>query len=131
MSEIINGVQVPFLPIGGVEGLKEKPFGPVHQEVPQTPFDQVLAREIEELKFSKHAQKRLESRNIQLSEEDLRSLSQAVQKAESKGANEALVLLRNLAFVVSIKNHTIVTALDGDRMKENVFTNIDSAVIAG
>ncbi|MCX7984339.1 MAG: flagellar protein [Bacteroidetes bacterium] len=130
MAEIINGVQVPFLPIGGIEGLREKPFLPVQQGVPEKTFEEVLAEEIEGLKFSKHAQKRLESRNIHLTEEDLRSLSNAVQKAELKGAQEALVLLRNLAFVVSIKNHTVVTAIDGERLKENVFTNIDSAVIA-
>lgn len=131
MGEIINGVQVPFLPIGGVEGLKEKPFAPVAKGVPEKSFDEILASELQELKFSKHAQQRLESRNITLSEEDVKNLTQAVQKAESKGANEALVLLRNLAFVVSIQNHTVITAIEGERLKDNVFTNIDSAVIAG
>jgi flagellar operon protein len=131
MGEIINGVQVPFLPVGGVEGLKEKPFAPLQRGMPEKSFEEILTEEIEELKFSKHAQQRLESQNINLSNEDLQNIAQAVHKAESKGANEALVLLRDLAFVVSVKNHTIVTAIDSERMKENVFTNIDSAVIAG
>ncbi|HOV99664.1 MAG: flagellar protein [Bacteroidetes bacterium] len=131
MGEIINGVQVPFLPVGGVEGLKEKPFTPLQRGIPEKSFEEILTEEIEELKFSKHAQQRLESQNINLSNEDLQNIAQAVHKAESKGANEALVLLRDLAFVVSVKNHTIVTAIDSERMKENVFTNIDSAVIAG
>ncbi len=130
MAELINGVQVPFLPIGGVDGLKEKPFAPGPRPIPEKSFEQVLADELEEIKFSKHALQRLESRNIHLSQEDMKSLTDAVHKAEEKGANEALVLLRNLAFVVSIKNHTVITAVDGERLKENVFTNIDSAIIA-
>jgi len=117
--------------VGGVEGLKEKPFAPLQHGIPEKSFEEILTEEIEELKFSKHAQQRLESQNINLSNEDLQNIAQAVHKAESKGANEALVLLRDLAFVVSVKNHTIVTAIDSERMKENVFTNIDSAVIAG
>lgn len=131
MGEIINGVQVPFLPVGGIEGLKEKPLGQFGKGIPEKSFEEVLASELQELKFSKHAQQRLESRNITLSTEDMKNLMEAVQKAESKGANEALVLLRNLAFVVSVRNHTVVTAVEGERLKENVFTNIDSAVIAG
>jgi flagellar operon protein len=58
------------------------------------------------------------------------SLQRAVSRAEEKGAKDSLVLLRDLAFIVSVKNRTVVTAVDGEHIKENVFTNIDSAVIA-
>ena len=128
MAELVNGVSVPFLPVGGVDGLREK----LPVELPsEQSFEKILQKEIKDLKFSKHAKERMDSRSIQLSEQDFKHLNTAVDKAEGKGSQEALVLLRDLAFVVSIKDRTVVTAVDGDRMKENVFTNIDSAVIAG
>jgi flagellar operon protein len=68
---------------------------------------------------------------MNLSNDDLQQLTNAVQKADTKGANESLVLLRDMAFVVNVKNKTVITAIDSDRLKENVFTNIDSAIIAG
>ena len=128
MAESINGVTVPFLPIGGVDGLRER----LPVESPkEDSFENVLQKEINAVKFSKHAQQRLEDRNIQLSDKDVQNLNAAVDKAGEKGSQDSLILLRDLAFVVSIKNRTVVTALDGDKLKDNVFTNIDSAVIAG
>jgi flagellar operon protein len=128
MAEIINGINVPFLPIGGVEGLKERSPSGV---APERSFDDVFAEELQNLKFSKHAQQRIESSNMNLSSDDLQQLTTAVQKADTKGANESLVLLRDMAFVVNVKNKTVITAIDSERLKENVFTNIDSAIIAG
>ena len=93
-------------------------------------FDQLLQQEITGVKFSQHALQRLTSRKIQLDSTQLNKLSQAVEKAAQKGAKESLVLLNdNLAFVVSVKNKTVITAMDGANIKDNVFTNIDSAVI--
>ena len=74
---------------------------------------------------------RLESRNIALNDVDMTQLQNAVNRAEEKGAKDSLVLLRDLAFIVNVKNRMVVTAIDSERMKENVFTNIDSAVVAG
>jgi len=123
----INGMKVPFLPVGGVEGLKERS----RVEIPaERSFDRVLEKEIKEVKFSKHAQERLDNRNIQLGQEDITHLERAVSKAEEKGSKESLVLMRDLAFIVSVPNRTVVTAMAGDQLKDNVFTNIDSAVIA-
>jgi len=127
MSETVNGINVPFLPVGGVDGLKQKPIIDVPEE---RSFETVLTKELNGLKFSKHAQQRLDSRNIQLSDADMDQLSHAVDKADEKGAKDSLVLLREMAFVVSVKNRTVVTAMDSERMKDNVFTNIDSAIIA-
>jgi flagellar operon protein len=128
MAEIfVNGIKVPFLPVGGVEGLKKKPPGLLPGE---ETFQSVLQKELGELKFSKHAQERLDSRHIQLSETDLSHLQGAVARAEEKGAAESLVLLRDIAFIVSVKNKTVVTAMDSEHIRDNVFTNIDSAVIA-
>ena len=90
-------------------------------------LDQFL--ETDGIKFSGHAQSRLESRDIQLTQDQLKRLKDAVSKAESKGARESLVLMDELALVVSIKNQTVITAMNGEGLKDNVFTNIDSAVI--
>ncbi len=96
-----------------------------------TDFAEILAKQLgqDELKFSAHALKRLESRQIKLNQAELALLQEAVKKAEAKGAKESLILMEKLALVVSIKNRTVITAVDGNSLKDNVFTNIDSAVI--
>lgn len=96
------------------------------------PFSDVLNRELagaERLNFSAHAQARLLSRHIALSEPQLARLEQGVNDAARKGARDSLVMLDNLAFIVSVKNRTVVTAVDGAQSSGNVFTQIDSAVI--
>ncbi len=95
----------------------------------QPSFGQVLTEELSGLKFSQHAIQRLNSRNIQLDGNDLAKLSGAVDKAAEKGARDSLILMNNLALVVSVKNRTVITAMDGNNIRDNVFTNIDSAVI--
>jgi len=82
------------------------------------------------LRFSAHAQTRLQSRRIDLQAGDLNRLQSAVGRAASKGSKDALVLMDDMAFVVSVTNRTVVTVVDKDNLKQNVFTNIDSAVIA-
>ena len=96
-----------------------------------TDFGSVLRQEIDskELKFSGHAKMRMQAGNITLTPNEKMRLSNAVSLAEEKGAKESLILMDKLALVVSIKNKTVITAIDEKRMKENVFTNIDSAVI--
>ena len=81
------------------------------------------------LKFSAHAEKRLQERNIVLAREDLAKIVQAVSRAEAKGARESLIVYGDLALIASVKNKTVVTALDGKSSENHVFTNIDSAVI--
>ncbi len=122
----VNGVKIPFVPLGGVDGLKSTP----QIATPEgKTFDEVLRGELEGLKFSHHAQTRLESRNIQLSSEDLKQLSDAVNQAGQKGAQDSLVVMKNVAFIVNVKNRTVVTAVDGENLNNNLFTNIDSAVL--
>jgi flagellar operon protein len=81
------------------------------------------------LKFSAHAMQRLESRNIKLTPDDVVRMNAMADKAAAKGAKQSLFLMNDVAMVVSIKNRTVITAVDHDSMKENVFTNIDSAAI--
>jgi flagellar operon protein len=92
-------------------------------------FEEKLQEVGQELKFSRHAQERLNSRNIQLTSQHLERLNQAVSKASGKGARDSLILLDDMAFVVSVRNRTVITAVDGENRQGNVFTNIDCAVI--
>ncbi|HOT74916.1 MAG TPA: TIGR02530 family flagellar biosynthesis protein [Candidatus Wallbacteria bacterium] len=89
----------------------------------------VLMRE-SSMTFSAHAQKRMTSRGINLNAGDHARLDSACSKLSQKGAREALVLLDDKAFLVSVKNRTVITALDKNEIRQNVFTNIDGAVIA-
>lgn len=85
--------------------------------------------EAQEVRFSKHAAMRLESRNINLSPEQSRRLEDGVLKAREKGIEESLVMVDSLAFIVNVPNKTVVTAIDQSDARENIFTNIDGAVI--
>lgn len=82
----------------------------------------------QELKFSKHANERLASRNIDLSNEQLVRLENGTSKAREKGIKESLVMVDNLAFIVNVKNNTVITAVN--ETEDSVFTNIDGAVIS-
>lgn len=79
--------------------------------------------------FSKHAYDRLESRNINLTTEQVDRLNQGIKAAREKNINESLVMMDNLAFIVSVDNNTVITALDQKSKDSNIFTNIDGAVI--
>lgn len=81
------------------------------------------------LKFSKHATNRLESRNISLTDSQMQRLNEGLSKAEMKGIKDSLVLLDDLAFIVNTKSSTVITAMDQTETSENIFTNIDGAVI--
>ena len=97
-------------------------------------FAEVLAgkqtEETSELKFSKHATNRLSERNIELSDSQMDRLKAGWQAAGEKGINESLVMVDQMAFIVNVKNQTVITALTGSEGESNVFTNIDGAVIA-
>jgi len=82
-----------------------------------------------ELKFSAHAKARMSSRNIDLSPQDMLRMQEAVQRASDKGSKESLILTDKAAFVVSVKNNTVITAVDKESMRDNIFTNIDSTVM--
>jgi flagellar operon protein len=97
---------------------------------PQVNFQDVLQKELSQVKFSRHALQRLEQREIKLDPEQMDKLRMAVDKAADKGARESLVLMDNqMAFVVSVRNRTVITAMDGASVKDSVFTNIDSAIV--
>ncbi|NLV89707.1 MAG: flagellar protein [Tissierellia bacterium] len=82
-----------------------------------------------EIKFSKHAVERLSNRNMNLNLEEIKRLKNAFQMAESKGVKDALIIMDDKAFIASINNKVIVTTMNKEQLKDNVFTNIDGAVI--
>lgn len=95
-------------------------------------FEAILKQkrlENEDVKFSKHAELRLQTRNISLTQAQKDKMKEAVAKAEAKGVKDSLVLMDNLAFVVNVRNRTVITAANSSELKESVFTNIDGAVI--
>lgn len=93
----------------------------------QNILESQYAKQDSVLKFSKHANERLQSRNIDLSEEQLEKLSTGTKKAQEKGISESLVMVDNIAFIVNVKNSTVITALNEG--EDKIFTNIDGAVI--
>lgn len=126
----IHGIQRPLLPpqIGKVARGRERPMQPVERRS----FGEILKQQLTkqtEIKFSAHAMNRLQTRKMDLTQKDLERLDEAIAKADQKGARESLVLFDDRAFVVSVTNRTVITAIDGDSLKEGIFTNIDSAVI--
>ncbi len=102
-----------------------------YKSSPGTSFREILEKQVvlenSNLKFSKHANERLASRNIDLTEDQLRRLETGAKKASEKGIKESLVMVDNLAFIVNIKNNTVITAVNDD--DDKVFTNIDGAVV--
>ncbi len=82
-----------------------------------------------EVKFSKHASNRLAERNIELTDNQMERLQEGTLKAGSKGINESLVIVDQLAFIVNVPNNTVVTAMQQTETDNSVFTNIDGAVI--
>jgi flagellar operon protein len=123
MAEI-NGISVPFIPIVKSDSLSK---GSSTRDLGAS-FDSIFQQELEKVKFSSHAIKRLESRNIHLGTEEIDKINSAVDKAELKGSKDSLVMMQDTAFIVNIPNRTVITALQVGEDNENIFTNIDSVV---
>lgn len=90
-------------------------------------FQEILEGNL--IKFSNHATKRLEQRGIELKGDQLAQINSAIEKAAAKGSKDSLILIKNMALIVNVPSRTVVTAMDDQAMKDNVFTQIDSAVI--
>lgn len=121
----VNGINVPFIPI-------EPSSTPVSSkpELIKSNFRDLFETELEKIKFSNHATKRLEARNINIDEETIAKIQTAVGKAEAKGSRDSLVMVNNTAFIVNIPNKVVVTAMPVGEGEENIFTNIDSVVFS-
>lgn len=127
MNEI--KINRPIIPIGKVIDANNRNRITTN---PSSDFKEILQTQIgkqNEIKFSKHAVERLQSRNINLSKQEMQKIDTALTKAADKGVKETLIIMGNTAFIANVKNRTIVTAATGENLKDNVFTNIDGAVI--
>lgn len=104
---------------------------PTAAKKPEESFAQALSNELgRQVDFSAHAIRRLESRRIDVLENDkIERLNRGVELAAEKGSEESLILVDSTAFVVSVKNNRVITTVEADDLKGNVFTNIDSTVI--
>lgn len=109
----------------GIQGTQETVNGQSFEEI----LKQQQIAGSPGLKFSKHAAMRLQSRNIELSSEQKERLETGAEKAEAKGMKESLVIVDSYSFIVNVPNKTVVTAMDQKESNENVYTNIDGAVI--
>jgi flagellar operon protein len=123
-----GGLGAPSAPAGADGSARKAPAG----EQGGTSFADTLdqASGAQPLQFSRHALARVQRRGIELNAATLGRLSQGVGRAAGKGSRDSLVLVDGTAFVVSVSNRTVITAVGSEHMKDNVFTNIDSAVIA-
>ena len=135
--DIMNGIEKQFTSIQQMtdQYLTQKNDAAQNEaEGLSVSFEEVLRKtsqykQANALKFSKHASMRLENRNLSLSREQNERLESGVRKAGEKGIQDSLVIVDSLAFIVNIPNKTVVTALDKSEADENIFTNIDGAVI--
>jgi len=92
-------------------------------------FQEILNEQLNRrISFSKHASQRTEERNIQISESDLSRLEDACDRAKQKGIRDALIVMDDSAFIVNAPNRVVITVVDKNELKSNVFTNIDGAV---
>ena len=95
-------------------------------------FAELLQKESDKtqsVQFSKHAAQRVQQRGIEMTDSLLNNLNQAVKKAQAKGAKDVVVIGESGAFIVNVPNNIVVTTMSGTEMKDNIFTNIDSAVL--
>lgn len=122
-------------PVNGIGGVQPPGYVPAPRST-QSPAQTNGASFAEELQrsngvqFSKHATERVQSRGIAEDPQTVERLEKGVDMAASKGSRAAVVMVDNNAYVVSVQNRTVITALDQAQMKNHVFTNIDSAVFA-
>ena len=122
---VINGKMFDIDPV-------TKNVAPISQSKASVGFNNILQKEIDKrdgFTLSNHAAQRLKDRNINLDETDMNKINEGLNKAEKKGAKDSLILYKDVVMVASIKNKTIITAVDKDSSKDNVFTNIDSVVM--
>lgn len=135
MSSISNPALIPPGGLGGATapadaGKQSPPAAGATQQGASFADTLKQAGESAELHFSRHALERVQRRGIPLDSATLGRLSNGVDRAAGKGSRDSLVLVDGTAFVVSVNNRTVITAVGSEHMKDNVFTNIDSAVIA-
>ncbi len=106
-----------------------KPKQPVKETASTSFLDHLQQATRQELKISRHASERMQERNIEITEEEWQHVTNRVLEARDKGVKQPLVLLDQAALIVSAKNATVITALDRQEAKSQLFTNIDGTIV--
>lgn len=115
-----------------ITGVPQTSVPAVSQSIGSNSFKEVLKEQISSasgLNFSKHAVNRVMERNIDVSDSVMERLSEGVKIAEEKGLDDTLILVDQSAYIVSVRNGTVITTISSDELKGNCFTNIDGTVI--
>lgn len=123
---VING---NIYPVGNFPVASQQNISSENKASKNVSFDEVFKEKLDSKSFviSKHAAERL--KDSQLTNTDMQNINNGINKAQEKGAKNCLILYKDVALVTSIENRTVITAVQGERMKENVFTNLDSVVM--
>jgi flagellar operon protein len=117
--------------VGPAQPVAAPPSRPAATQAPAGPsFAELLAKQTSAPHFSRHALERLQQRGITLDQPTLGRLADGVARAAGKGSRDSVVFVDGTAYVVSVSNNTVITAVGSEHMRQQVFTNIDSAVIA-
>lgn len=122
ISQLSNAQTLQLQHLSSAQGAKKN----------NTKFSDLMEKTIknnEGVHFSKHAESRIRQRGIDVSEDVMTSLNEAVQKAREKGAKDTVIIGPQGAFIVNVPNNVVVTTISGQELKNNIFTNIDSAVL--
>ncbi|HID15986.1 MAG TPA: flagellar protein [Candidatus Atribacteria bacterium] len=130
VDRLFNYTQIPYS--GSITGRSKSAQKVEKNEEHGKDFSKILNEKIQQegsIKFSSHAMERIKKRNIIITQKDMKNIEKAVEQAEKKGVNEALFVGSKFSLIISVKNKTVITAIDEKSMKNNIFTNIDSAVI--
>lgn len=123
---VVNGKIYP------VDNISSDLYKPAAKNKPNLTFEKMLDESINKstgFSISNHAAERIKDRNISLNENDMKKINEGINEANKKGSKDCLILYKDVALVASIKNRTIITAVDKKSSKGNVFTNIDSVVL--
>lgn len=82
------------------------------------------------VQFSAHSLQRMTKRGVSFSEQQLQRLQVALKTLIKKGSRTSVVMLDETALIVSVTQQRVVTVVEQSALKEQVFTQIDSAVFA-
>ncbi|MBQ0139893.1 MAG: flagellar protein [Kurthia sp.] len=121
---ILNPIRIAQPPITLSNQLKQ----PKVQQASTKSFASILQQE-QQLKISKHATQRISQRNINISESEWQQIEEKLPLAKKKGLKDSLFLTKNAALIVNVKNSTVITAMDREEASQQVFTNIDGAIV--
>lgn len=124
---IINGQAYPVGNIGQISGTQAKINTKINNKASfQDVLDSVKSRD-EGFIVSKHAALRLNE--INFTEEDMKKIEKGFKIAQDKNSKNTVMLYKDIALIASVENKTLITAVDRERAKDNIFTNVDSVVI--